>query len=133
MNQALLVGRLTKDIQLRKTQSGKSVVSFTVAINRKFSKDEQTDFINCVAWEKTAEFMANYLHKGRLVSVEGFTQSRSFDDKDGKRVYVQEIVANNVQALDYAQEKNHEQKQPTYEPEEVKQTNLGISPDDLPF
>src|SRR5690554_6445137 len=100
VNRVVLVGRLTKDPMLRKTQTGKSVTSFTVAINRRFSQNDQADFVNCVAWEKTAEIVSQYARKGSLISLEGRIQSRSYDDKDGKRVYVQEVVAENIQLLE---------------------------------
>lgn len=100
VNSVVLVGRITKDIELRKTSTGKSVVSFTVAVNRRFGNQDQADFINCVAWNQTADFMANYLAKGNLISVEGRIQSRSYEDNTGKRVYVTEVVCDQVQALE---------------------------------
>ena len=131
MNNVTLVGRLTKDVDLRKTQSGKSVASFTVAINRKFNKDE-TDFINCVAWEKTAEYLHNYTQKGMLISVEGNIQTRSYDDKDGKRVFVQEVLANRVQGLEYLEkQQSHDDRMPVMK--EQEESELNITDDDLPF
>ena len=98
INRVVLVGRLTKDPVLRKTTNGASVVSFTVACNRLFKQEGQpeADFINTVVWNKTAESVAQYTHKGSLVGVEGRIQTRSYDDRDGKRVYVTEVVADNV-------------------------------------
>ncbi len=143
VNRVVLVGRLTKDPVLRKTQSGKSVTSFTVAINRRFSQSEQADFVNSVAWEKTADFLSQYARKGSLISLEGRIQSRSYDDKDGKRVYVQEVVAENVQLLE---SKSVTETKSTYEPYQVDVDDndysdqsqddgpvLDISSDDLPF
>lgn len=143
VNRVVLVGRLTKDPILRKTQSGKSVTSFTVAINRRFSQSEQADFVNCVAWEKTADFLSQYARKGSLISLEGRIQSRSYDDKDGKRVYVQEVVAENVQLLE---SKSVTESKSAYEPYQVDVDDndysdqnqddgpvLDISSDDLPF
>jgi single-strand DNA-binding protein len=95
-----LVGRLTKDPELKRTQTGKSVVSFTVAVNRRFGQQEQADFINCVAWEKTAEFLGQYAKKGAMVSVEGRISSMSYDDSTGRKVYVTEVVSENVQLLE---------------------------------
>src|SRR5690554_6550209 len=100
INQTILVGRITRDPELRKTQNGTSVVSFTLAVNRTFSKENEADFINCVAWNQTEEFIANYIKKGALLGVEGRLQSRSYADKDGKNVFVQEVVANSVQGLE---------------------------------
>lgn len=124
INKTVLVGRLTKDVELRKTQSGKSVASFTIAVNRPFGKEE-TDFINCVAWNNTADFMANYLSKGALIGVDGRTQTRNYEDKDGKRVYVQEVVCDSVQSLGGKQDK----RQDVQEDEPV----ADITSDDLPF
>ncbi len=101
INRVVLVGRLTKDPLLKKTQSGTSVVSFTLAVNRRIQNQmQQADFINCVAWNKTADLMAQYLAKGALIGVEGRIQSRSYDDATGKRVYVTEVVTDSVQFLE---------------------------------
>lgn len=143
-NRVVLIGRLTRDPELRKTQTGKSVVSFTLAVNRKYSKEEQADFINCVAWNQTADFMANYLTKGALISVEGSIQSRTYDDSNGKRVYVQEVVSESVNALEsLTQRQEREQQTQSYQPSGYKQdtksnyvedeTVLDITSDDLPF
>ena len=95
INRVVLVGRLTKDPVLRKTANGASVVSFTVACTRRFKQEGQpdADFINTVAWNKTADIVSQYTHKGSLVGVEGRIQTRSYDDQSGKRVYVTEVVA----------------------------------------
>ena len=127
------VGRLTDDIVLRQTQSGVSVTSFTVAINRKYDK-EKSDFINCVAYGKTAEFMDRYLGKGLLIAVEGEIQTRNYE-KDGRKVYVTEVYASSVQAIEWKRE-----EQPQFEPKnEYQPTNqdddlvLDIASEDLPF
>lgn len=99
VNSVVLVGRLTRDPELRVTNSGISVVSFTLAVDRTFSKD-QADFISCVAWKKTAEFMDQYVTKGRLIDLTGRIQTRNYDDKDGKKVYVTEVVADHIDLLD---------------------------------
>ena len=102
VNHVVLVGRLTKDIELRKTSSNTSVCSFTVACDRRFQSQQagaQTaDFISCIAWRQSAEFLANYASKGSIVSVEGRIQTRSYDGANGK-VYVTEVVADNVQLI----------------------------------
>ncbi len=102
MNRVDLVGRLTRDPELRHTTSGRAVCQISLAINRNFtnqSGERETDFINVVVWDKQAENVSKYLAKGRMVSVEGRIQTRSYDDKDGKKVYVTEVVANSVQFL----------------------------------
>ena len=103
INRVVLVGRLTKDVEVKKTQQQTSVASFTVACNRRVAKgaDAQTDFINCVAWRATADFLGNYARKGALVGVEGRIQTRNYDDVNtGKKVYVTEVVADSVQLLE---------------------------------
>lgn len=103
MNKALLVGRITKDPELRKTSNNQSVVNFTVAINRTFTNangEREADFINCVVWGRQAENMAIYVTKGSLIGVDGRIQTRNYEDNNGNRVYVTEVVADNVQYLD---------------------------------
>lgn len=103
INRVILVGRLTKDPALRKTANGTSVATFTVACDRRFqgqNQDNQADFINCVAWRQSADFLSQYASKGRLVGVEGRIQTRSYDDQTGKRVYVTEVVCDSVRLLD---------------------------------
>ncbi|MCR4593854.1 MAG: single-stranded DNA-binding protein [Clostridiales bacterium] len=98
INHAVIMGRLTNDPELRTTQSGVSVTSFTVAVERSFRSggERQTDFINCVAWRNTADFVSNYFHKGQMIAVEGSIQTRSYEDNNGNKRYVVEIVASNV-------------------------------------
>ena len=98
LNHIVLIGRLTKDPELRYTNNGTAVASFTLAVNR-FKKDE-ADFINIVAWKAQAENCAQYLTKGSQVAVEGRLQIRSYEDKEQKRRTVAEVVANSVQFLD---------------------------------
>lgn len=103
MNNTVLVGRLTKDADLRYTANGTAVASFTVAVNRAYKKenDEQkVDFINCVVWRKTAEALANYTKKGSLIGVEGSIQTRSYDNQQGQRVYVTEVNAREITFLE---------------------------------
>ena len=102
MNRVDLVGRLTRDPELRHTSSGRAVCQLNLAINRTFTNqngEREADFINVVVWDKQAENVSKYVTKGRLVSVEGRLQSRSYDDKDGKKVYVTEVIASSVQFL----------------------------------
>ena len=164
MNRVELVGRLTKDVEVRKTQSGLSVATFTVACDRRFSRDQQNnsqqtaDFISCVAWRQTADFLGSYARKGALVSVEGRIQTRNYDDRDGRRVYVTEVVADDVRLLESrsqsqarAAESSSAPAYPSYQsyqpevqndPFAVGETggadfntgpSLDISSDDLPF
>jgi single-strand DNA-binding protein len=103
MNRTILVGRLTKDPELRYTSNGTPVASFTLAVKRNFKNgnDEyETDFINCVIWRKPAENVANFLKKGSLAGVDGRVQTRNYEGTDGKRVYVTEILAESVQFLE---------------------------------
>ncbi|MGG1398925.1 single-stranded DNA-binding protein [Bacillus salipaludis] len=103
MNRVVLVGRLTKDPDLRYTPSGVAVATFTLAVNRQFSNQQgerEADFINCVVWRKPAENVANFLKKGSLAGVDGRIQTRNYEGQDGKRVYVTEVVAESVQFLE---------------------------------
>ncbi|RDU37266.1 single-stranded DNA-binding protein [Neobacillus piezotolerans] len=103
MNRVVLVGRLTKDPELRYTPSGVPMATFTLAVNRTFSNQQgerEADFINCVVWRKPAENVANYLKKGSLAGVDGRIQTRNYEGQDGKRVYVTEVVAESVQFLE---------------------------------
>lgn len=102
INRVVLTGRLTRDPELRKTQNGTSVVSYTIAVDRNFHREGQpeADFINCVAWNRTAEVMAQYLHKGSLIGVDGRIQTRSYDNQQGQRVYVTEVVTDNFTFLE---------------------------------
>lgn len=100
INSVALTGRLTKDVDLRTTQSGISAASFTLAVNRQYSKDKEADFINCVAFKKTAEVLQQFAGKGRLIGVTGRIQTRHYTGKDGKEVYVTEVLADSVSFLD---------------------------------
>src|SRR5699024_3858865 len=103
LNRVVLVGILTRDPDLLYTQNGTAVANFTLAVNRPFTNQQgerDADFINCVIWRRPAENLANYMKKGSMVGVDGRIQSRTFDDKDGKTVYVTEVVADSVQFLE---------------------------------
>ncbi len=103
MNKVVLVGRLTKDPELKYTQGGDAVATFTLAVNRNFKNKDgkyDADFINIVVWRKQAENAANYLAKGRQAAVSGRIQTRTYKDKDDKTIYVTEVVADEVQFLD---------------------------------
>lgn len=102
INRVVLVGRLTKDPELRYTPSGVAMARFTLAVNRTFKSEGQpdADFIQCIAWRKTAENTANFLKKGSLAGVEGRIQTGSYEGQDGKRVYTTDVVADSVQFLE---------------------------------
>ncbi|MFD1675980.1 single-stranded DNA-binding protein [Alicyclobacillus fodiniaquatilis] len=103
LNRVILIGRLTQDPELRYTNSGTAVASFTLAVDRMRSGqsgERQTDFINIVVWQKQAEIVSQYLHKGRLAAVDGRLQIRSYDNREGQKVRVAEVVAETVRFLD---------------------------------
>ena len=124
MNKVILIGRLTADPNLRYTQNGTPVTTFTLAVDKPFSDEDGkrgADFIDIVAWRKLAEIVANNLEKGRLVAVEGRLQIRSYDDQNGVRRKAAEVVADQVKFLDYRR-----QDEPQSEPTEPEF-------DDIPF
>lgn len=102
LNRVCLVGRLVRDPDLRRTGNGKAVASFTLAVGRTYKREgeQEADFINCVCWSKVAENTSQYCSKGSLVSVEGRIQTRSYENNQGQKVYVTEVVADTVQFLD---------------------------------
>jgi len=141
INRTILVGRMTKDCDLRYTQSGKAVGNFTLAVNRPFKTngEQQADFINCTVWDKGAENLANYMKKGSQVGVDGRIQTRTFEAKDGKTVFVTEVIADSVQFLEPKDQSNKQQssqEQPNKQEEDPFKNNgkpIDISDDDLPF
>lgn len=103
INSVVLVGRLTKDPELKYTQGGVAVTRFTLAVNRPFTNQQgqrEADFVNCVTWRKQAENTANFLKKGSLAGIEGRIQTSNFEGKDGNRVFMTEVVADSVQFLE---------------------------------
>lgn len=153
INRVVLVGRITKELELKKTPSGSSVCSYTLAVNRvrKTEGQPDADFINCVTWNKQAENMAQYLHKGSLVGVEGRIQTRSYDDSNGRKVYVTEVITDSVQFIESKQKAQqnqnnmengayYQQQAPQYTQPQQSQSygfdsndTLDIASDDLPF
>lgn len=119
LNRVVLVGRLTKDPELRKTPSGASVVNFTIAVNRMVKRDQNggsdADFVPCVAWNRTAELMTQYTRKGALIGVDGRLQTRNYDGQDGKKVFVTEVVADSVQFLEPKSANDNRVSVPSYE------------------
>jgi len=103
INRTVLVGRLTRDPELKRTANDAAVVSFTLAVNRQFTNSQgerEADFINCVIWRKAAENFAKLVHKGSLVGIDGRLQTRNYENKQGNRVYVTEVVADNFSLLE---------------------------------
>ncbi|CAC6319046.1 single-stranded DNA-binding protein [Staphylococcus aureus] len=151
LNRTVLVGRLTKDPELRSTPNGVNVGTFTLAVNRTFTNaqgEREADFINVVVFKKQAENVKNYLSKGSLAGVDGRLQTRSYDNKDGQRVFVTEVVADSVQFLEpknnnQQPNNNYQQQNNAYNaPQNRQQSNnpfanangpIDISSDDLPF
>lgn len=130
MNKVVLIGRLTKDPEIRYTPAGNAVSTFSIAVNRDYKNangEYDTDFINCVAWNQTAEFMGNYLRKGYQIAVSGNIQTRNYQDQSGKTVYVTEVIVNQVQNLTPLEKK---EEKPT---EDDPFKNLMPSEDDIPF
>ncbi|HDI6706985.1 single-stranded DNA-binding protein [Staphylococcus aureus] len=144
LNRAVLVGRLTKDPELRSAPNGVNVGTFTLAVNRTFTNaqgEREADFINVVVFKKQAENVKNYLSKGSLAGVDGRLQTRSYENKVGQRVFVTEVVADSVQFLE--PKNNNQQQHNSYNaPQNRQQSNnpfanangpIEISDDDLPF
>ena len=131
MNNVSLIGNLTRDIELKMTTTNKGIVNFTLAVSRK-SKNAQgeyeTDFINCIAWEKTADLLNKYTRKGSKIGVTGEIRTRNYEDKDGKKVYITEILVNGVTLISkLAQD-------PTINDEPYEQEQKPyVNEDDLPF
>lgn len=138
INSCVVIGRFTKDVEIRKTQSGKSVVQFTLAVNRR-GKDAGADFINCVAWEKTADVIAQYCHKGDRIGIIGRIATRSYDDKySNKKIFVTEIMVEQVEFLSEGKKEAPKQEQPKQEaPKQQYEPQRDLSeweiPEDLPF
>ena len=99
INKVIIMGRITHDLEIRQSQGGTAVLSFTVAVDRGYVKqgeERQTDFINCVAWRQQAEFIGKYFSKGRMIAIEGNLRTRTYDDKNGTKHYVTEVFVDNV-------------------------------------
>lgn len=150
MNHVSLIGRLTKDIELKSTAKGDSVGSFTIAVNRNFTNQQgerEADFINCVIWKKQADVMAQYTSKGSQVGIEGRIQTRNYENQQGQRVYVTEVIVSQVtfigsnnavqhaqsnQSTNYSNNQQNAYNQPKNAFIEDGRP-IDISEDDLPF
>jgi single-strand DNA-binding protein len=143
LNRTVLVGRLTKDPELKYTPNGVAVCSLTLAVNRPFKNaqgENEADFINCTVWRKPAENTANFTKKGSLVGIDGRIQTRNYEGSDGKRVYVTEVMADSVQFLEPkgtgGGTKPRQEQKPNKadgDPFANKGGQIDISDDDLPF
>lgn len=131
MNQIVLMGRLTRDPELRHTQSGTAVASFTLAVDRPKNKDGErlTDFIDIVAWKGTAEFVSKYFTKGQMAAVTGRLQLRNWTDKDGNKRVSAEVVADNIEFTESKKSRAESVEQPA----EVEFAELGEDDGELPF
>lgn len=159
INRVVLVGRLTRDVEVRKTASGLSVATFTVACDRRMARgqdgnnQQSADFISCVAWRQAADFLGSYARKGALVGVEGRIQTRNYD-RDGQKVYVTEIVCDTVNLLESKSQSQNRAQNSGYQDNSYQQPysqpkpsvnddfvsddfgagiGMDISSDDLPF
>lgn len=142
LNNVSLVGRLTKDVELRYTPSNVAVATFTLAVNRTFKNENgerEADFINCVMWRQQAENLANWAKKGALIGITGRIQTRSYENQQGQRVYVTEVVAETFQLLEskgqgnqQGQQRQAQQQTPDFS-RSASTNPLDISDDMLPF
>ena len=142
INNVVLVGRLTKDVELRYTPANQAVATFTLAVNRTFKNangEREADFINVVIWRQSAENLANWAKKGALLGITGRIQTRNYENTQGQRVYVTEVVAENFQMLEsrnqqQGQSQNNQQQQFANQPDTFSGgTPMNLSDDDLPF
>lgn len=147
MNKAILVGRLTSDPELKKTQGGVSVCRFSVAVNRRFSDangNRMTDFIDCVAWRQAAEFICNYFAKGRMIGLVGAIQTRGWTDADGRKRYATEVIAHEAYFTESKSDsdgREHSTHSASHQNASQSFDSLpngadfmpGVSDDDLPF
>jgi single-strand DNA-binding protein len=136
LNRVILIGRLTRDPELKYTPSGTATASFILACDRQYSGDKkETDFIPIVTWRQLAETVANHLKKGRLVAIEGRIQVRNYENNEGKRVYVTEVIADNVRFLDTNKDGSQSASKPDTNSDPFRDDGrpIDISEDDLPF
>lgn len=133
INKVILMGRLTKDPELRYTNNKTPVCSFTIAVNNGYGEKQQTDFINCLAWNKTAEFVTKYFSKGKMIVIaDGRISTRSWETQDGKRAYATEVVAKEVSFGETKSSQQTATQQPMQDDDDDF-TPLDEEDDDLPF
>ncbi|HFI2431998.1 TPA: single-stranded DNA-binding protein [Streptococcus suis] len=136
INNVVLVGRLTMDVELRHTPSNQAVATFTLAVNRNFKNvdgNREADFINCVMWRQQAENLANWTKKGHLIGITGRIQTRSYDNQQGQRVYVTEVVAESFQLLEKRDNTADHSSIDNQVPPNFSGQPMGIDDDGLPF
>ena len=137
INNVVLVGRMTRDAELHYTPQNLAVATFNLAVNRNFknqSGEREADFINCVIWRQQAENLANWAKKGALIGITGRIQTRNYDNQQGQRVYVTEVVADNFQILESRNKAaNHSSMDEQMPPDFGNNNPMDISDDDLPF
>lgn len=137
LNSTCLVGRLTKNVELKYTPSNQAVATFTLAVNRNFKSqngEREADFINCVIWRQQAENLANWAKKGDLIGITGRIQTRNYENQQGQRVYVTEVVADNFQLLESRKDRNDGQSQGYSQQDFSRQAEpFSIDESDLPF
>lgn len=142
INSVALNGRLTRDVDLRYTTSGIAVGQFTLAVDRRFkskSGNRETDFISCQIWRKSAENLANYAHKGSLIGIEGRIQTRTYDNKQGQKIYITEVIAENFSLLDPKPAQQTDNARVSSNRDTQGTTNqpsgkpIDVNDDDLPF
>lgn len=138
INNVTLVGRLTKDVELKYTPANQAVAQFTLAVNRTFKNangERESDFINCVIWRKSAENFANFAKKGALIGITGRIQTRNYENQQGQRVYITEVVAENFQMLESrSQQQGQDAHQQAKQPDPFAGgTPTSLNDDDLPF
>ncbi|HEL9636017.1 TPA: single-stranded DNA-binding protein [Streptococcus suis] len=136
INNVVLIGRLTRDVELRYTPNNVAVGAFTLAVNRNFKNaagDREADFINCVIWNKQAENLANWTKKGHLVGITGRIQTRSYENQQGQRVYVTEVVAESFQLLEKRDNTANYSSIEEQMPPNFSGPTMDINDDGLPF
>ena len=130
INKAILMGRLTKEPELRHTGQGTPVCSFSIAVNNGYGENQQTDFINCVAWNKTAEFVSNYFSKGSMIVIIGRIATRVWEGQDGKKNYSTEVVVNEVSFGESKRTQDETSGEPMQSEEFIP---LAETDEDMPF
>lgn len=137
INQTVLVGRLANEVKLKYTPSNQAVATFSLAVNRNFKSqngEREADFINCVIWRQQAENLANWAKKGALIGITGRIQTRSYENQQGQRVYVSEVVAEQFQLLESWKDREAGQSQDYSQPDFSRQSEpISIDDDSLPF
>lgn len=136
INNVVMIGRLTRDVELRYTTTNVAVATFTLAVNRNFKNadgEREADFINCIMWRQQAENLANWTKKGMLVGITGRIQTRSYENQQGQRVYVTEVVAESFQVLEKRDNAANKSSLDNQMPPNFSGRPMDISDDDLPF